>query len=202
MTRFHGLSICVVGLIVALVGGCATTQPLHSADARSWTERRAILSTYSDWSLSGRIGITTPQEGWHASLDWVQQSGDYTIDLIGPLGQGRVLIRGDQQSVEVQTPEGRRVSANDPDRLVQESLGLRIPIKGLTYWVRGFPNPERPSQVEGDDQGRVTHIEQDGWLIDYPRYETVAGLEMPARINARRGDVSVRVAISAWKVPL
>lgn len=153
-----------------------------------------------DWSLTGRIGVTQAAEGWHGSVHWEQQGPYYAIDLIGPLGQGRTRIEGGGQGVVVRTADGQLLRAVDPQQLLEEAVGVRIPVEGLVYWVRGMPDPTRPSELTGDQQGRLIHLEQDGWMIDYSRYEPVAALELPTRIRARQGDLQVKLAVQDWNL--
>ena len=111
-------------------------------------------------------------------------------------------IEGNKQGVQVQTSEGRILRAENPDNLVEQAVGLRIPVSGLQYWVKGLPDPTEPSVLEGDSQGRLTVMEQNGWLIEYPRYTQIASLDLPARIKARQDDLKVQVVVRQWTVHL
>lgn len=186
-------------LCLALLSGCATRPALEEAIAyEPWMARKVALSHLQDWVIGGRIGVTTAKEGWHASLHWTQQGQNYLIDLIGPLGQGRMRIQGNESRVIVQTADGRVLSAADPERLLKETVGVGVPVSGLQYWVRGLPAPIPHSELRGDEQGRLTHLEQGGWVIDYSDYEPVAGLDLPTRIRARQGDLQVQLVIRQW----
>jgi outer membrane lipoprotein LolB len=182
-----------------LLGACATSveTPLHPG----WQARQTALSALHNWSLNGRLVVTNEQQGWHASLYWVQQGPVYAIDLIGPLGQGRVHIRGNGREVSLQTADGQVVHAADPEQLLEQAVGVRIPLKGLLYWVRGLPDPDqRSTALVPDDQGRLGRLEQGGWAIDYLDYTPVADLELPRRIRASQGDIKVQVVISEWSL--
>jgi outer membrane lipoprotein LolB len=181
------------------MAGCAGPA-LQPPAAVPWLARQEALTGVRDWSIDGRIGITNAQEGWHASLQWAQQGPAYAIDLFGPWGQGRVRIEGDARGVSVRTADGQVRRAADPERLLGETLGVRIPLNGLRYWVRSLPDPNRPSELQGDPQGRLSRLEQDGWVIDYPRYAQVGSMELPAQIRARQEDWQVRIAIREWNL--
>ncbi|MCP5420567.1 MAG: outer membrane lipoprotein LolB [Gammaproteobacteria bacterium] len=184
-------------LMVLLLAGCAAPVAKPPA-AGPWLARQEILANLSDWDISGRIGIINAQEGWHASLQWKQRGPVYAIDLLGPWGQGRVRIEGDAQSVRVRTADGQVRRASDPEQLLVDTLGMRIPLKGLFYWVRGLPDPDRPSELQGDEFGRLNHLQQDGWDISYSEYMTVGSTDLPAQIRARQDEWQVRIAIKAW----
>ena len=41
-------------------------------------------------------------------------------------------------------------------------------------------------------------IEQDGWKIEYPDYDTAHQPPLPRKIFASRGDSRVRLSVSQW----
>lgn len=183
-----------------LLGACAVG-PTAGPPGERWESRRAALTALQDWSLTGNMGVLTAEQGWHASFQWTQEEQGYQIDLIGPFGQGRVHIAGDAQGVQVRTADGQALTATDPEQLLADAIGVRIPVAGLSYWVRGLPDPRQPSVLAGDSLGRLTRLEQGGWVVEYPRYMPVAALELPAQIRARKGDLSVKIVIQQWRLP-
>ena len=189
----------LAGLIaLALLAGCAT--PVETATHPAWPARQRALAALRDWSVNGRLAVITAQEGWHVSLHWVQQGPVYNIDLIGPLGQGRVRIQGDAQGVALRTADGQLQRATDADELLARAVGVRIPLNGLLYWVRGLPAPGQPSTLALDEQGRLSRLEQDGWQIDYLDYMPVAPLELPRRIRATQGEIKVQIVVNDWSL--
>ena len=183
-----------------LLGACAVA-PTAGPPGERWALRRAALTALQDWSLTGNMGVLTEQQGWHASFQWTQEGQRYRIDLIGPFGQGRVRIEGDAQGVRVRTAAGQVLTAADPEQLLADAVGVRIPVDGLSYWVRGLPDPHRRSVLADDGLGRLTRLEQGGWVVEYPRYMSVAALELPAQIRARKGDLNVKIVIQQWDLP-
>ncbi len=105
-------------------------------------------------------------------------------------GRFSVEVRGARRIVEVATPLGttiaridiapgsataigpqlQTVSGPDPDALVEQLLGWRLPVSGLTDWIEGRPAAGRPARTEGEP-GRLSLIEQDGWLIRIEEYK-------------------------------
>jgi outer membrane lipoprotein LolB len=194
------LGIIAALALVGLLGGCATLPEPDPADRDAWAARQSALAALTDWQASGRIGVVSGQDGWHASFQWAQRGADYRIDLIGPLGQGRVVIQGDARQASVQTQDGQRWTAPDAEVLLERSLGVRLPVNGLRYWARGLPEPGPTPTLQTDAEGRLTRLEQNGWIIEYPVYASVAVLDLPARIIARRPDLSIRLVIEQWSL--
>jgi outer membrane lipoprotein LolB len=111
-----------------------------------------------------------------------------------------VRIWGDARRVSVYTADGRVLSATDPEQLLAATMGIRIPVNGLIYWIRGLPDPHQQSELTGDKAGRLIRLEQNGWIIDYLRYEQIAGLELPTRIRARQNGLKVQLVINEWNL--
>ncbi len=187
-------------LAFALLTGCAVA-PMTSPEAtRAWTARQSALLKLTQWNAAGRIGVVNGPDGWHAGFQWAQQDSGYRIDLIGPLGQGRIRVEGDEQTVQIQTADGQTQTAPDPDALLEQAVGARLPVNGLRYWIRGLPEPGASPTLQTDAEGRLTRLEQNGWTIEYPAYAYAAplSLELPERIIARRQDLSVKLIIEDW----
>lgn len=191
----------IITLLVVLATACAVAPSVETLRDTLWAARRAELDALRDWTVAGRMAVIDNQDGWHASLHWTQREDAYSMELIGPLGQGRIRIEGDQDQVRVRTADGQVFADVDPGRLLERAVGVRIPVEGLIYWIRGLPDPSQPSVLRGDQQGRLLRIEQDGWIIEYPGYMQVAHLQLPAQIRARRGELSFKLIVKDWDLP-
>jgi outer membrane lipoprotein LolB len=182
------------------VTACATSPSAQFLTNSPWQTRKAALNTLQTWQIAGRVSVTSEQDGWHATLNWVQQGPAYTMDLIGPLGQGRLRISSDGETVYLRTSDGKVFYATDPDQLVEKTLGIRLPVNGLVYWVRGLPDPLQASVLAGDPQGRLTRLEQNGWIINYLRYDQQGQWELPTRIRAHQDEWTVQMVIKNWNL--
>ncbi|MBK8182841.1 MAG: outer membrane lipoprotein LolB [Candidatus Competibacteraceae bacterium] len=194
--RFYSITLFA---LFAGLAGCAIPPTTTPAAQSAWTLRQSELARLTRWRAMGRIGVINGQDGWHANFEWAQQDPGYRIDLVGPLGQGRVLIESDGHTIAIQTQDGQHRIAPDPDTLLEQTLGVRLPVGGLRYWLRGLPEPGPTTAVQIDANGRLTRLEQNGWLIDYPSYTSVDAQALPDRIFARRQDLSVKLIIEHWQ---
>ncbi len=189
-----------MALVLALLTGCAVSPTTSPEASKAWVARQSALQHLTQWNAAGRIGVVNGSEGWHAGFQWAQQGSDYRIDLIGPLGQGRVRVEGDEQAVRIQTADGQIQTAPNPDVLLEQAVGARLPVNGLRYWIRGLPEPGTAPAVQTDAEGRLIRLEQDGWIIEYLAYAYAAplSLDLPERIMARRQELSVKLIIEEW----
>ena len=51
--------------------------------------------------------------------------------------------------------------------MVQNALGLPLPARGLSDWLRGQTRPGSNASVERNSTGQVSKITQDGWTLNY-----------------------------------
>lgn len=178
-------------LLVLLLGGCAAV-PTTTLTGPSPVE-------LTDWQFKGRISLTQGEEGWHAGLVWQEHAGRYQLDVAGPLGQGAFQLSGDDEGVLLVDAQDHRFTARDVDTLLAHVTGWMLPISGLRYWVRGTPAPGSEARTSRDAQGRLTRLEQDGWDINYIRYQVVDGAAWPAKLRLEREDIVVKLVIDQWQ---
>ena len=190
-------ALCLGAFILA---GCAA-QPTIGAGERSslWQARSARLAGLTQWVLRGRIAVQVEREGWTASLQWEQHDGDYVLRVSAPLGRGTFELTGSAQGVSLQTSDNRLLHADDPEALLQQTLGWQLPVAGLYYWVRGLPDPAaEPDSLQLDEKGRINDLKQSGWQVTYQRYASAGGMELPGKITLENARLKVRLVISDW----
>ena len=194
------IPIALLGLALLLAGcSIATPRPQPTDSQQAWQQHRQRLTALHDWRLTGRLGIQTGHEGWHVSLDWQQHNGDYTIHLTAPLGQGSLLLQGDAASVTLQTSEGETLSAEDAGLLLYQQFGWKVPVASLRYWVLGLPAPGEAIESL-DEYGRLSHLQQSGWEIEFLDYATQQGVELPGRVFVSNHLAKVRLVIGQWQL--
>jgi len=188
--------------VLLLASGCATRPPAVAPEAESaWLEHRAALEALRDWQVQGRVALRTETEGWSASFDWQQRGDNYRIRLRGPFGQGAVELHGGQHGVWLKRADQPAVFAQNPDVLLHQQTGWHLPVKGLAAWLRGLPVADGDPVIQWDEQGRLLHIGQNGWLIDYQRYLEKGGLSLPKKLRLQRDSIQVRFVVDDWQIP-
>jgi outer membrane lipoprotein LolB len=191
-------------LSAVLILGCAPAPQRPSPDSvqAAWEQRRARLSELSEWRVVGRMALQNGDEAYHGHVDWRQDREGYRIRLNAPLGQGSVELQGKPGEVTLRSGDGDPIRAVDPNSLLREATGWRLPVAGLRWWVLGVPHPEgaRPVEARLDDSGRLELLRQDGWGIEYRRYTELDGLELPDKVFLSRGDLRVRLVMERWSL--
>lgn len=148
-------------LPVALLAACASVGVQQGAAPVDAT------ATAAAFDVDGRLSARRAGEGGAANFAWHHEGARDEVDLTTPLGQTLARLTGDAQGVRAQWPDGRTLAARDWDELTARTVGVAIPVQGLSAWLRGYARAGSPSTVERDAQGRVAVLRQDGWEIVY-----------------------------------
>lgn len=201
------MKILILALATIFFVGCSTTPPHQfvAEPEKKWEQRKSEISKINDWSFNGRVSIINGDEAWQLNMQWQFHSGEYLLDLSGPFGAGHAQLRGSKDGVMLTDSEQNNFYASNPDRLLQEITGVRMPVQSLLYWMRGIPNWNIKKQQEKIDAfGRLQKIRQDGWNVHFKRYTRVAVssakimYELPEKIFIDGHGLSVKIFVEDW----
>lgn len=189
---------CVLFGLAACATQPTSLPPVADPD-KAWQDRQERVGAIDTWSLAGRVAITSPEDSWNARLRWRQSGEDYTIRLSGPLGQGAAELSGNRDGVTLRTADKETYSAQDPEALLLQTLGWRLPLAGLRYWVLGVAEPQASlTSLDLNEWGRAQAFEQSGWQVRYMNYGPVDDLQMPTKLYLDTAQLSARLVVSRW----
>ena len=185
-----------------LLGGCATLPAERAASDQflSWQQRVNQLQAIEAWQLDGVIGISIPHQAWSGSIHWQQAQSSFSFDLFGPLGVGSVSLISQPGHSQLETASGQKLTASSPDELLFKATGWRLPISYLYYWVRGLPLPGFSAKTQFDQFNHLIKLQQRGWDIQYLRYTSINGIDVPSKIFLQYQTLKVRMVISRWMI--
>ena len=192
----------ITALLVVLLAGCAGTPEAPPVVYNSIGERQRVLAALEVWSASGRIALSSPTEGFSASMDWRQIRTDYDVELTALLGQRalRVTQQGAQAMLEARGRKG--VMGVNAEKLLLNELGVRVPLSQMAFWIKGLPGTRaKPGYDTAGRLQQLAYVDADGtqWVADFKRYQRVDDLELPALIDIKGQDYSIRLLIKSWK---
>jgi outer membrane lipoprotein LolB len=164
--------------------GCAQLTPMPSSEPAP-----------GGFELSGRVAVRYGQESATGAVQWRHSEAADDLLITNPLGQGVARITRQGKDFELETTDGRRYRAPDPESLTAQVLGWSLPLRGLPQWVRGRPLAGDPAGIVRDSEQRIAQLRQDDWRIDYEAY---AG-ERPSRMTLSRPDLQIRLLIESWR---
>lgn len=185
------IAAALLGLLA--LSGCRTVPPETTPTLDSARELER-------WTMDGRLGYRSGDDGGSASFHWVQEDPEHgSIHFSGPLGFGSARIGWTPQQAWLEQGDNR-FEAAAPGLLAWRLTGLILPIEGLLYWVRGMPAPGAVVlESETGENGHLARLRQAGWLLRFDRYRDVAGIQLPHRIKASHDDERFTLVIQSWQ---
>lgn len=204
-----------IGIPLLLLAGCATRAPRGDLPVvthdpgeiglaeQAQSQRAQWLSMRPRWTLEGRVAISNAGKGGSGRIDWRQDGAAYVVSLSAPVTRQSWRLSGDTHSEagRLEGLEGGMREGEDAEALLLEATGWEIPVNALAEWVRGLQAPGVPVESrEFSSDRRLRMLAQAGWKIEYTEWFATAGGQptLPRRIEARRGQASVRLIIDRW----
>lgn len=176
-----------------LLAGCALTPSPPTVSGQP-------LQSLSRFQLEGRVAVKTEEQSFSGGIRWKRDPARDEILLSSPLGQGVAQLRREDGQVTLKTAEGRTYVAASGEELLMAILGVRLPLDGMVHWLSAQPRPGSAYELEGDGEGRVTRLTQDGWRLEYGRHQVHGERWLPGRIFARRDEtLEFRLVVDSWQ---
>lgn len=150
-----------------------------------------------DFELNGRIATRYKEEAASGNIAWRHSRESDELLITTPVGSSvaRIVRKGNE--VVLTTSEPRDYRANDAEALTEQVLGFRIPLSGLTDWVRGRAVEGSQANAVRDSQGRLSKLEQNGWQVEYQEFGANG---LPSRMKLIYPGIELRLAIHEWKL--
>lgn len=194
-----------IPLLLLVLCSCAVSPPQPSPDADPAAlraEREARVQAIRDWSFNGRVAVRGPEvDPRSVRMRWEARGDLHSIGFMSPLGQRVAELEFGDNGATLRLPKEEPRHAGSAEMLLDEALGWTPPVRSLVYWVRGLPRPEGSRGREMDDEhGRLVLLEQDGWLVEFGRWEQTSGLELPRRLTLSHPRLQVRLIVDDWSL--
>lgn len=133
-----------------------------------WTRDDQIANGSWDGRFAVKvIGLTeTQNQGGAGGFTLTQEALKDVLEIRNPMGGSiaKITIMPGEATLE---SDGKVVTAVDADTLVQNALGLPLPARGLSNWLRGEVRAGSEASVDRNAKGQVNKISQDGWDLVY-----------------------------------
>jgi outer membrane lipoprotein LolB len=150
-----------------------------------------------EFELAGRIAMRYRDEAASGNVAWRHARESDELLITSPVGSSvaRVVRTGNQ--VVLTTADQKEHRAGDAEALTEQVLGFRLPLAGLTDWVRARPKDGTPAAVVRGNDGRLASLEQNGWRVEYQDYRADG---LPVRMKLTYPGIELRLAIHEWKI--
>lgn len=190
-------------LSIVLMTACAPPMPAPEAPENKvmpLEQRKAETAKVSSWEISGAIAAKNKNKAWTASINWLQKGiNNYQIRLFGPLGSGSIII--DKKGSKITYRDGpKTITSHNASQLLEDQTGIRLPVNDLYYWVRGLPAPHSVGSSSHDRYSHLKQLSQDGYTVNYLKYTSVKGKDLPSMIRLTGHGVQIKLVIKNWRV--
>jgi len=176
-------------------------------DANNPTLKETLKRLKPDWtrddqaakgSWDGRFavkvtGLTDSQnQGGSGGFTLTQEALKDVLEIRNPMGGSiaKITITPGEASLE---RDGKVVTEIDADTLVQNALGLPLPARGLSNWLRGEVRPGSEASVDRNTKGQVSKISQDGWDLVYTWSNTNRLEKLIMTRSSNIGSIDIRL---------
>ncbi|MEW5834816.1 MAG: lipoprotein insertase outer membrane protein LolB [Pseudomonadota bacterium] len=196
-TRFLG------GLVVlALLAGCAPAVRMKGDAAmyRAQQQRERALAGADHWTLNGRLGVSDGRNGGSGSLEWHQDGDHYDFQLRAPITGKSFRLTGGPGGALLEGLEGGPLRGPDAESLMRKALGWEMPLSDLRAWVLGLRADSGPAELRFGDDQLPSLLLQDGWTVDYRRWDQSRQPALPVQIFATKPPYKVRLFIESWQL--
>jgi outer membrane biogenesis lipoprotein LolB len=176
-------------------------------DANNPTLKETLKRLKPDWSLAdtalkgmwdGRFavkitGLTeSKNQGGSGGFTLTQDALIDVLEIRNPVGGSiaKITIKPGEAILE---RDGQLTTAIDADTLIQNTLGLPLPARGLSDWLRGKTRPGGNASVERNAKGQVSKITQDGWTLNYNWNNTQRLEKLMMTRSSNIGSIDIRL---------
>lgn len=177
--------------------------PVPTAKQTPWQRRQAVMNRMASWRMGGRAALRFKGDAWTFGLNWLQRNRQqYSLQIRNPITGTVVGILDQSPGRATLRSRGKTHTGPDAERLLQQQLGVKMPVNGMPYWIRGVMAPQYPAgKVNLDAKGRPRQIVQAGWVIDYFNYQSLSFDALPSKVNIARQQerVNVRILAKQWQ---
>ena len=195
MTLRCAVAVCVLGL-----AGCgATPQRLADVPPLLSVSETSALQNWDLWTATGRLAVKSAQDGFNAHFEWRQTGVDSELLVEGPFGAGRSVVRISPDHIRVEAgtspPTDFLAPFTGVEATLTERLGFAVPLRALSYWLRGVPDPNL-----GVDSGAPGAFVQTQWqvLVDERAAAAVDVVGLPRKLTLTQGNARIRVIVDHW----
>ena len=176
-------------LCCALLAGCSSAPVMQQA--------RPVRETIDSFAFNGRLGVNLGNRAHSMRISWEHMPRADLIGFSSPLGSQLARLRRDAAGASWETGDGERVEAASADELIARLADVPVPVDALALWVRGRVSVDA-GVPEVDSLGRLLQASDQGWQVRVLTYESELPNALPRIIEARQGEMKVRLVIEEW----
>lgn len=195
--------ILVVALIASLSGCSMFAKKPDPAFNKTLSSksRSQQLNSLRYWNVSGAISLRHQNKTDIGSFNWAQKNKYYDFKTYGPLNLAGIRIEGQPGRVTLWKNTKDPRYAQTPEELMSKELGWYLPLSSFLYWGRAIPAPGIPSEKTYDKYGHLSTLQQQGWSIQFTKYQGVSGMDLPRTMILDHQNLHAKIVFKRWQIP-
>ncbi|OOF49009.1 lipoprotein insertase outer membrane protein LolB [Rodentibacter trehalosifermentans] len=175
-------------------------QYLEKTDA-AWQQHLQKIEKIQQYQAKGQIGYISPKERFSSRFEWQYQNPQsYRLKLYSLISKATLLIEMQPQGMTISDNNGNRQSARNTKLLLQEMIGMDIPLEHLAYWLKGQP------AVNSDYKVGINHLlgtfsyplEGSIWTADYLTYHAENAMPENILLKNQNTAQTLKIRVDEW----
>ncbi|MBF0752351.1 MULTISPECIES: lipoprotein insertase outer membrane protein LolB [unclassified Pasteurella] len=167
----------------------------------TWQQHLQKIEKIQQYRAKGQIGYISPTERFSSRFEWQYQNPQsYTLKLYSLISKSTLLIEMNAKGMTISDNNGNRQSARNAKLLLQEMIGMDIPLEHLAYWLKGQPAANADYKVGMNHRlGAFSYpLEGSIWTADYLTYH--AENSMPENILLKNQNTAqtLKIRVDEW----
>ena len=152
------------------------------------------------FDMLGRVLVSGDGRAFSSSLRWRHDAEGDELWLMSPVGQTLAHIAADNTGAVLTTPDQQEYRDFSAEDLTRRALGWPLPLSELRFWIVATPvGGDMTAVATRDPAGRLSLIEQNGWIVRYTYPEPPDSSLLPKRLDMSRGGQRIRLVIDGWR---
>ncbi|MBL7002797.1 MAG: outer membrane lipoprotein LolB [Gammaproteobacteria bacterium] len=198
------MRLVLLAVISLVLNACVSPQiPITEQSKLKADALTAHNSTLKSWFIVSQVALLVDESSYFFTSRWMQDDERYHLRFEVGLAQGAIELKGQPQRAVLTLANQKQYKSSDPEQLIEKVAGYKIPVIGLKSWVRGIAHLNSQAEVSIQANGDTKKIIQDGWDIEYKKWETVSirdeRFRLPSDIRLNHGKVNIRFRPSQWQ---
>lgn len=185
-----------------LLAACAPTQLVRNkGDAAALAQQAAReqqLANANHWILQGKLGVSNGQDAGSGGFTWTQDGDHYEFVFRTPITGKSYRLTGSPDGAELDGADGGPQRGPDAEALMRRALHWEVPLDELRAWVLGLRAQGAEADVSFGNNRLPSMLQQDGWTVTYPLWDTTRQPPLPAKVFAEKPPYKVKLAIESW----
>lgn len=165
-----------------------------------WASRVQNLSELTTFSVKGTLEAHAHgHKGAHLTFHWQQTPHYYQLQLFDSIGRQQFEVFATPDKARLRT-KGKTYLATRAESLMQQYLGVNLPISYFSTWLKGLPTKGKRHERILTPTHHLLKLHQAGWFVRYLRYHKIRSTDLPSQILMTKEDWYARLLITHWKI--